>query len=108
MTIALATTWGWGIGMVVCMLMMGVMMFAMMGRGRASGGSMRSWPGRSPESGEEKETPLDVLERRFAEGEISVEDYRERRQILATGTATQNGAHNDDVLKAPGPREGSH
>jgi uncharacterized membrane protein len=107
-TIALATTWGWGIGMVVCMLMMGVMMFAMMGHGRASGGWTRWWPERWPESREEKETPLDVLERRFAEGEISVEDYRERREILANGTVTQNGGHKDDALTAPGPGEGRH
>ena len=28
------------------------------------------------------ESALDILERRFAEGAISVEDYRERREIL--------------------------
>lgn len=29
--------------------------------------------------------PLDVLERRFAEGDLSVEEYRERRSVLAAG-----------------------
>jgi putative membrane protein len=30
-----------------------------------------------------KETPLEILDRRFAEGEISEEDYRARREVLA-------------------------
>ena len=30
-----------------------------------------------------KESPIDVLERRLAEGALSVEDYHERREILA-------------------------
>ena len=36
--------------------------------------------------GERKETPSEILERRFAEGAISVEDYHERRNIIASGT----------------------
>jgi uncharacterized membrane protein len=39
-----------------------------------------------------RETPLEILDRRFAEGEISEEDYRARREVLtgrgaAAGTA---------------------
>jgi putative membrane protein len=37
--------------------------------------------------GKRKETPLEVLEHRFAEGAISVEDYRARREVLTNGTA---------------------
>ena len=36
---------------------------------------------------QERESPTEVLERRFAEGAISVEDYRERRDVLVNGTA---------------------
>jgi putative membrane protein len=38
-------------------------------------GGLRSSSGR-------QETPLDILERRFAEGAISADDYRRRRQAL--------------------------
>jgi putative membrane protein len=30
-----------------------------------------------------RETPTEILDRRFAEGEISAEDYRERRHVVA-------------------------
>lgn len=39
--------------------------------------------------------PLDVLERRFAEGAISVEDYHQRRDVLTTGTRRDQGAGAD-------------
>jgi putative membrane protein len=38
--------------------------------------------GRSPWMGGGRETAIDVLERRFAEGELSLEEYRERRSVL--------------------------
>jgi putative membrane protein len=38
--------------------------------------------GRSPWTGGGRETGIDVLERRFAEGELSLEEYRERRSVL--------------------------
>ena len=104
---AVSSGWGIGIGMVVCMLMMGVMMFAMMGRRRTRDTRPRSWSDSWSWSdwwpGSRSETPTDVLERRFAEGEISVEEYRERREILANGTV--NGRHEEEALTAPGPRE---
>ena len=31
----------------------------------------------------EKESPLDILKKRYANGEISKEDYEERKKILA-------------------------
>lgn len=37
-------------------------------------------------SGRRRESPTDVLERRFAEGAISVEDYTARREVLARDT----------------------
>jgi putative membrane protein len=41
---------------------------------------VRSRNGRPPDGGQE--TGIDVLERRFAEGELSLEQYRERRSVL--------------------------
>jgi putative membrane protein len=35
-----------------------------------------------PWMGSGRETGIDVLERRFAEGELSLEQYRERRAVL--------------------------
>ena len=36
----------------------------------------------APWTGGGRETGIDVLERRFAEGELSLEQYRERRSVL--------------------------
>jgi putative membrane protein len=38
--------------------------------------------GRSPGTGGGQESGIDVLERRYAEGELSLEQYRERRSVL--------------------------
>jgi putative membrane protein len=48
-----------------------------------------------------KESPLEILERRFAEGAISVGDYRERRQVLVDRTGEPNGVHKKEALTAP-------
>jgi putative membrane protein len=32
---------------------------------------------------ERRETPIEILDRRFAEGAISAEDYNERRKVIA-------------------------
>ena len=37
---------------------------------------------RPPWTGGGRETGIEVLERRFAEGELSLEQYRERRSVL--------------------------
>jgi putative membrane protein len=37
---------------------------------------------RGPWASRGRETGIDVLERRFAEGELSLEQYRERRSVL--------------------------
>ena len=57
-------------------------------------GSARGWSAPT-------ESPLETLERRFAEGTISLEDYRSRRDVLVNGTAAANGAHETPVM-APG------
>jgi uncharacterized membrane protein len=43
---------------------------------------VRGRSGRPPSTGGGRETGIDVLERRFAEGELSLEHYRERRSVL--------------------------
>jgi putative membrane protein len=43
---------------------------------------VRGRSGRSPGPGGGQETGIDLLERRFAEGELSLEEYRERRSVL--------------------------
>jgi putative membrane protein len=43
---------------------------------------VRGRGGRSLWAGSGRETGIDVLERRFAEGELSLEQYRERRSVL--------------------------
>jgi uncharacterized membrane protein len=43
---------------------------------------IRGRTGRPPSTGGGSEGGMDVLERRFAEGELSLEQYRERRSVL--------------------------
>ena len=43
---------------------------------------VRGQGGRPSWTGGGRETGIDVLERRFAEGELSLEQYRERRSVL--------------------------
>jgi putative membrane protein len=47
----------------------------------------------------ESASPIEILERRFAEGAISVDDYRARREVLL-GEHGSNGAPTNDPLKA--------
>jgi uncharacterized membrane protein len=97
---------GWWIAMGVCMLFMGFMMFGMIGRHRPhSGGWPRWWDDNRP--GWRGETPMDVLERRFAEGTISVEDYEARRKVLARDAGEANGTPKEEPLLAPRAGEGS-
>jgi putative membrane protein len=47
---------------------------------------VRELSGRRPDQGSER--PLDVLQRRLAEGDISVEEYERRREILESPKST--------------------
>lgn len=84
-TIPLADTWmhgGWSWGWMSLMMAMMVLFWGAVIVGtvwliRSAGGS---W-GR--ERSVSTETPVEILDRRFAEGEISEEDYRARREVLA-------------------------
>jgi putative membrane protein len=66
---------GWGIvfaPLVWILVLVGIVLLV---RGRGGG-----WGSPGPLRG--RETGIDVLERRFAEGELSLEQYRERRAVL--------------------------
>jgi putative membrane protein len=103
--IPLADTWmhgGWGWGwmsvmMVVMVLFWGAIIFGAVWlvRGVAGGASAPA------EELAPTESPVEILERRFAEGEISEDDYRARRGVLVNeGTAAADGAGRDKLPAA--------
>jgi putative membrane protein len=104
-TIPLADSWGmhsgggwWWILMVPMMVFMGAMMWMMM-RGMGGGSSPdSSAPSESPIT---TESPSDILDRRVAEGEISIEDYQARREALASETVEPSGDYDEEPLTAP-------
>ena len=104
--IPLADTWGMhgdvGAGWMILMMSLmvlfwGAVIFGIVWliRGATRGDSP---PGSTVAS---KESPLEILERRFAEGAISPEDYRARRDILVDGPAQANGSRKEELLTAP-------
>ena len=101
-TIPIADTWGmhgsggwWILGALAMMLFMGAMMWMMM-RGMSGPRPQRSAP--PNETPGTTETPLEILERRFAQGEISIEEYRARREILVNGSAEPSRDHDEQPL----------
>ena len=91
--IPLADTWGmhgdvgWGwmaLMMVVMVLFWGAVIAGIVWliRSVAGGG-----PAPVLESPVGRETAVDILDRRFAEGALTVEDYRARRAVLLDGSA---------------------
>jgi len=110
--IPLGDTWGmhgdlgagWMIGMMAIMVLFwgGIILgFVWLVRGTIDGR-----PGRlthpPPDRPDGRETPTELLDRRFAEGTISLEDYQARRRVLAAnGAAEANGAYEDEALVAP-------
>jgi putative membrane protein len=97
----LADTWGmhgdvgWGwmtLMMVLMVLFWGAVIFGIVWLIRGSF-DRRSAP--------RTESPTEVLERRFAEGAISVEDYRARREVLVNPAGGSNGARKDEPFTAP-------
>ena len=107
--IPLAANWGMhggdiGVGWLIVMvpmmlLMMGGMMWMMM---RGMGGSS-SPPSETPRT---RESPIEILERRFAEGEISLDDYRARRRALLNGDAEPTADDGEQLLTARRGGEG--
>jgi putative membrane protein len=85
-TVPLADTWmhgGWGWGwmslmMGIMVLFWGAVIVGIVWLIRSTGSAPLA-----RERDLNEETPVEILDRRFAEGEISEEDYRARRQVFA-------------------------
>jgi putative membrane protein len=110
MNIQLADTWmhgGWGWGwmtlmMVVMVLFWGAIILGIFWLVRSA-----AREGSSPrEAASSKEGPVEILERRFAEGAITAEEYRARRKVLFDGSAGSNGAPKEERLTPPQGAEG--
>lgn len=104
---ALADTWGMhgdvGAGWMILMMVVMVLFWAAVIFGVV-------WLIRASFDGRpvrQVESPTEILERRFAEGAISVEDYRARREVLVTRTPPASNAQDDERLIAPGTATGS-
>ena len=85
LTFPLADSWGmhdggggWWIGMMLVMVLFWAAVI--LGIVWLARGGFDGW------RGGRRETPTEILDRRFAEGEISAEDYRERRQVIANSS----------------------
>jgi putative membrane protein len=89
----------WVLAAVVMMLFMGGMMWMMM---RGMGGSSSRDSSAPPDSLARRESPMDTLDRRLAEGEISTEEYRERREALVDGAAEPSGDPEEERLVRSG------
>jgi uncharacterized membrane protein len=93
-----------------CFLMMGSMLWMMVGMGTHSSmhGTERHSGWWDPEERrvDTEKRPLEILERRFAEGAISPDDYQARREILVNGSPKANGPQKDEALTASQGAEG--
>jgi uncharacterized membrane protein len=95
---------GWWVVMIPMMLLfMGAMMWMMM---RGMGGSSSRDSSAPRDSFVSRDNPIETLERRLAEGEISIEEYRERREALVDGSAERSGDDEEEQLTAPRGGEG--
>lgn len=95
---AIADTWGmhdddvgWGWMMVMGPLMMLFWVVVVIGVIWFFRRPEHPWS-RPAESPAKREGPLEILDRRFAEGAISPEDYRARRSVLLAGTEEPRSA----------------
>lgn len=80
---------GWWIVMMIGMLLFWALLvvgIVWLVRSRAGGGN---GPGSAPR--DEGAAPLEILERRLAEGSISVEEYEERRRVLTGPAGSASG-----------------
>jgi uncharacterized membrane protein len=101
--VLIADTWGmhggdFGAGWMILMMGLMVLFWAavILGivwlvRGGFEGRRERQEQGRMP-------TASELLERRFAEGAISVDEYRERRELIAKGSVDPNGDRHREPL----------
>ena len=113
MTFPLADTWGMhgdgdmGAGWWIVMMAFMVLFWAAVILGIVWLLRGAAWGGSAPEGRRvTTESAVETLERRFAEGAISVEDYRTRREVLLDGGSHANGADKGEPLTAPRAGEG--
>jgi putative membrane protein len=95
--IPLADTWmhgGWGWGWMAMMMVVMVLFWAAVIFGIVW--VIRNTFDRRPAP--RAESAIDVLERRFAEGAVSVEEYKARREVLLDGLAGSNGVRREEPL----------
>ena len=102
-TLPIADTWGMhgsdvGAGWMVLMMGLMVLFWAAvifgivwLVRGRSGSWRERRAEARTP-------TATELLDRRFAEGSISTDEYRERREVIEKGTAEPNGNRHREPL----------
>jgi uncharacterized membrane protein len=109
--VVLAVSFGFGVAPwlilmgAFCVLMMGSMMLMMIG-GMGMHGMHSAGRSAHDESRADNEGALEILERRFAEGAISAEDYQARHKILVGPTNQSNGGGKDEPLTVPVATEG--
>ena len=78
--------WGWMLLMMIPMLLFwGAIIFGVVWLVR---GSTWGQPTRD-DTPVSKESPVEILERRFAEGALTLEDYQARREVLVNGGSPQ-------------------
>ena len=85
--------WGWMVLMMGSMALFWgavILGIAWLIRGAARGG-----PAARGETTVGRETAVEILERRFAEGALTLEDYRARREVLLNGATDSNAAPQD-------------
>ncbi len=68
---------GWLIGTLLLALVVGIVVWLVVGRGRAAAGPPPAWPGQPP-----RPEPLDILRERFARGEITLEEFETAKHAL--------------------------
>ena len=104
-TFYVADTWGMhgdvGTGWMILMMALMVLFWGGIIFGVAWWIRGATWGWSQPrESRVTRESPVEILERRFAEGAISPEDYRARRDVLVKGGADPSGSRADEPLTA--------
>ena len=95
--------WGWMVGMMILMVLFwGAIILGIVSLVRGMGDARSGPRTNSPtDVSERRETPMEVLDRRFAEGTMSVEDYQARRKVLVDGAAGGAAAREDESPVAP-------
>lgn len=76
---------GWWVVMMIWMVLFwGAVIFGVvwLARGGTPSGASR---------GEHRESPLEILDRRFAEGDMSADEYRDRREVITSSGARRGG-----------------